>query len=406
MPMELLHRFGVFFRDASIYIAIGLVTWAGLIKCVYPVLRNAGLLNRAVVRLEKSSTRGKQGVWRDVEFLGHSLREDWQLFLHNATVMDSRGMPHGTEEYINEDSVVYKPGHAQLAELIPSLLTSLGILGTFIGLMQGLTDLDFSNAEGTIRSIPNLLEGMRFAFATSVAGIACSLSFNVLNRMAVGRAFNAIDSFREAFYDLAMSRPLEPDVQLICQKQDDEVELRRTAQAVGNQMAGALELAISRAMHPLTLSMDQFLKGATQEQVTGIRAIVDQFLEQLNASLDGQLTALGESMKGASQGQLQAQRNFRQALGMAEQLTQDARRIHEASLEIARQMGLLSQELGREGMQREARAQEAQEMALRQANLCRELDELSASLSRMNSAVDALTRRMEDQASAAIGVEA
>ena len=213
-----------------------------------------------------------------------------------------RGIPCDTREYINEETVVDKPGHAQLAELIPGLLTSLGILGTFVGLMQGLTSVDFSNAEGTIQSIPQLLSGMRFAFATSVAGISCSLLFNMFNRMAAGRAVRALDNFEDAFYELAMPRPLQPDVQMMCQKQDEEVRMARLAENVGNHVAASLEMAIGRAMAPLTQSLDTFIKCATREQVDGVRRIVGQFVQQMNTSLSGQMTALGDTMNAVNQG--------------------------------------------------------------------------------------------------------
>lgn len=193
--------------EIVIYAAIALVTLTGLCKCIYPLLRNAALLNRAVIKLEKSTAAGERPIWREARFLGRSLRNEWQQFLLNAGQLDMRGIPCDTREYINEETVVEKPGHAQLAELIPGLLTSLGILGTFIGLMQGLTSVDFSNAEGTIQSIPQLLSGMRFAFATSVAGISCSLLFNMFNRMSAGRAVRALDNFEDAFYELGHAPP-------------------------------------------------------------------------------------------------------------------------------------------------------------------------------------------------------
>ncbi|NCC94750.1 MAG: hypothetical protein EOM10_16020, partial [Opitutae bacterium] len=118
---------------ALVYGAIALVTLVGVGKCIYPVLRNSALLNRAIMKLERSTVNNERPVWREARFLGRSLRPEWQRFLLNAGQLDLRGMPCNTQEYINEDTVVYKPGHVQLAELIPSLLTSLGILGTFMG---------------------------------------------------------------------------------------------------------------------------------------------------------------------------------------------------------------------------------------------------------------------------------
>ena len=217
MSTTVLSNFTANLSEIAVYAAIVVVTLIGFCKCIYPLLRNAALLNRAIIKLEKSTAKGERPLWREKRFLGRSLRNEWQQFLLNAAQLDLRGMPCDTREYINEETVVNKPGHAQLAELIPGLLTSLGILGTFMGLMQGLTSVDFSNAEGTIQSIPQLLSGMKFAFATSVAGIACSLLFNMLNRIAAGRALRALDHFEDAFYELAMPRPLQPEVQFLCQ---------------------------------------------------------------------------------------------------------------------------------------------------------------------------------------------
>ncbi len=374
--------------ETLVYVAIGLVTLAGLFKCIYPVYRNGTLLNRAIIKLEKSTAQGKAPLWREPRFLGRSLREEWQRFLLNASQLDLRGISCNAQEYINEDSVVYKPGHSQLAELIPSLLTSLGILGTFMGMMQGLSTVNFSNAEGTIQSIPVLLQGMRFAFATSVAGIACSLTFNMTHRMVVGRAFKALDAFDEAFYDLAMPRPLEPDVQMLCLKQDDDAHAKQLAEGLGNQIAGALELAVGRAMHPLTLSMDNFIKGATREQVEGIKKVVSQFIQQLNASLDGQMTDLANTMHRVNQGQLQTQQNLQRSLTAAERLTLDAARIQEASQDIAERMRQLSESLLQEP-RREAPGGPVD------TALAAEMETLTATMERMTAAVSELADRME-----------
>lgn len=204
--------------EIVIYAAIALVTLTGLCKCIYPLLRNATLLNRAVIKLEKSTAAGERPIWREARFLGRSLRNEWQQFLLNAGQLDMRGIPAIRANISTRKPWWTSRATPQLAELIPGLLTSLGILGTFVGLMQGLTSVDFSNAEGTIQSIPQLLSGMRFAFATSVAGISCSLLFNMFNRMAAGRAVRALDNFEDAFYELAMPTSAPAGVQMMCQK--------------------------------------------------------------------------------------------------------------------------------------------------------------------------------------------
>lgn len=394
MPEQLLSLLGTNLVDFLVYGAIALVVLVGVCKCIYPVFRNGSLLNRAVAKLEKTAGNNQRPSWREPRFLGRALRNEWQKFLLNAGQLDVRGMPCDIEDYINEDSVIDKPGHSQLAELIPSLLTSLGILGTFIGLMEGLTSVNFSDAQGTMDSIPLLLTGMRFAFATSVAGITCSLLFNMFYRMSVGRACRALDSFDEAFYELAMPRPLSPEVQLICQKQDEEERLARIAEAVGNRVSSSLEMAVSRAMDPLTKSLDTFIQGATQEQVEGVRRIVGQFVSQMNAQLSGQMTTLGHTMEMVSQGQLQTQKNLQNTLNAAQAMAADAQAMQVASAQMAQVLQSWAEELKNSQTKR---TEEAAMLEEQNQNLRQELELLTRSLADMRIAADRLTSELDDQ---------
>ena len=394
MPEQLLSLLGTNLVDFLVYGAIALVVLVGVCKCIYPVFRNGSLLNRAVAKLEKTAGNNQRPSWREPRFLGRALRNEWQKFLLNAGQLDVRGMPCDIEDYINEDSVIDKPGHSQLAELIPSLLTSLGILGTFIGLMEGLTSVNFSDAQGTMDSIPLLLTGMRFAFATSVAGITCSLLFNMFYRMSVGRACRALDSFDEAFYELAMPRPLSPEVQLICQKQDEEERLARIAEAVGNRVVSSLEMAVSRAMDPLTKSLDTFIQGATQEQVEGVRRIVGQFVSQMNAQLSGQMTTLGHTMEMVSQGQLQTQKNLQNTLNAAQAMAADAQAMQVASAQMAQALQSWAEELKNSQTKR---TEEAAMLEEQNQNLRQELELLTRSLADMRIAADRLTSELDDQ---------
>lgn len=391
MDNAILTRLTANLSEIAVYVAIAIVTLTGFCKCIYPLLRNAALLNRAVVKLEKNTAAGERPLWREARFLGRSLRNEWQQFLLNAGQLDLRGIPCDTREYINEETVIDKPGHSQLAELIPGLLTSLGILGTFMGLMQGLTSVDFTNAEGTMQSIPQLLSGMRFAFATSVAGISCSLVFNMLNRMAAGRALRAIDNFEDAFYELAMPRPLQPDVQLLCQKQDVDARMMRVAESVANHVAASLEMAVGRAMNPLTQSLDTFIKCATREQVDGVRRIVGQFVQQMNTSLAEQMTDLGETIRTTADMQRETQKNLHNTLAAIQTMSADAQTICQSAANIAAEVRELDSNFSHENQLRNESLHTA-EAANRELAL--QLEALSDSLKRMQSAVDALTEEL------------
>ena len=321
------------FIDALVYLAIAIVTLVGVMKCLIPLWRSSRALHRGVARLEHAAGTDRP-VWQEARFLGKRLQLPWQKFLRNAEQLDLRGLPCDVDDYINEDSVIYGPGHAQLADLIPGLLTSLGILGTFMGLMRGLSGIDFTDANKLIAGIPTLLEGMRFAFATSVAGISCSLAFNMLNRIAVGSGFKALDDFSDAFSQLAMQPPLDEGVQVICQNQDRNVMIRSTAEELSVRMAGAMEMAIGRAMHPVTMSMDNFIMGATREQIDGVQKLVNQFILKMNESLQGQFLQLGKTLTEVNQSQSLSYEKLDQSLAAAQTIVDDVQEMHRASQQV------------------------------------------------------------------------
>ena len=149
--------------DLLIYGAIAAVCLTGFIKCTIVCRSCARALRRAVHRLEMMTLKdGSQPVWQDPLFLGKRMRTAWKRFLVNAEQLDSRGMNCNVEDYINDDTVIYEHCHTQLGEVIPGILTSLGILGTFIGLVRGLGALNLSDAAST-------MAGMRYLSAVSKA---------------------------------------------------------------------------------------------------------------------------------------------------------------------------------------------------------------------------------------------
>jgi len=62
---------------------------------------------------------------------------------------------------------------AHTANYSPSILTSMGIFGTFLGVALGLNEFDTNAIED---SVPQLLEGLKTAFWTSIAGLLGALS--------------------------------------------------------------------------------------------------------------------------------------------------------------------------------------------------------------------------------------
>ena len=377
--------------DYLVYAAIAVVTIIGVVKCLLPLWNTTHALRRAVRRLQQDAgnTTREKPVWQESRFMGRRLRGSWLRFLQNAEQLDRRGLPCNVEDYINDDTVTHGTGNAQLAELIPNLLTSLGILGTFMGMMRGLGGLDFSDSANIIAGIPTLLTGMQFAFGTSVAGISCSLVFNMLNRIAQGSSYRAVDDFVESFTQLAMQRPLDNDVQLICQNQDANHMLSTLADGLPQQIAGSIELSMTRAMQPVAKSMDNFLIGATRAQVDGVSRIVNNFVQQMNDALGSQLLNLGQTLTDINQHQRVTMEQVEQTLRSASAIAQDVGRLQGVSQDVITHFERYIQELSEARRRDEGFEQTSAELlgALQQA-VTRQQEALNA----LRSYQDELTR--------------
>lgn len=73
------------------------------------------------------------------------------------------------------------PDRRKWIEQLPSLVSTLGVLGTFLGITKGLVYFDTSDLD---TSIPLLLDGLKTAFFTSLLGMLGSL---ILNRVVSHR---------------------------------------------------------------------------------------------------------------------------------------------------------------------------------------------------------------------------
>jgi len=172
---------------------------------------------------------------------------------------------------------------------------------------------------------------MRFAFGTSVAGISCSIIFNMLNRISQGSSYRAIDDFVTSFTQLAMSRPLDNDVQLICQNQDRNYMLQGINDTLVDRLAENVGRSITRAMNPVTDSMDRFMIGATRNQIDGVNRIVARFLDEMDRSMGNQFSAMATAMDAVTQNQIAAAQQTGQTVSAAQGIVSNARTLQDTT---------------------------------------------------------------------------
>ncbi len=315
--------------EVVIYTAIALVFITGLTKCIFPFRRAGGLFRRAIRQMELMTNKeGTRPVWQDALFLGRPMQDLWKRFLFNAEQLDARGLSCDTRDYINDDNVFSGYAHLQLAEVIPGLLTSLGILGTFIGLMRGLGNLDISTADSTMQGISQMIGGMTFAYGTSIAGVASSLVLNILLRASQGGALDAMDDFNAAFSELVMQQPVDDPVYHKCHLEDQAAFFSRSANELNRNLSSGIEVAIERAFVPISHSINSFIMSETQSQMEGLNNIVNNFVGQMNAALGGQFMQLAKTLSAINQAQTVSYDTMNATMTAADTIMQNIERTN------------------------------------------------------------------------------
>ena len=321
--------------DAVVYTAIGLVTLLGIFKCIMPLRQSTHCLKRAVRVLSRNPARDNGSpIWENELFMGRGMANAWRRFLQNAQQLDARGMTCDVREYINDDTAIYDIGNIPLSEMIPGLLTSLGILGTFLGLMRGLGGLDVTDAAKTMSSIPTMIGGMAFAFSTSIAGVSCSLLFQLINRFTMGNAQNALVDFQDTFSDVVMQTPLTAETRAICQREDQSLYLRHVVNDMSNAMADRLSGAVERSFTPIAQQMNAFIAGQTQTQLESLNMITRRFLENMNLQLGGQFQQLGQTLTEINRSQKASYDAVDRSMATADGIIHEFQQVQKVTLEI------------------------------------------------------------------------
>ncbi len=318
--------------DLLVYGAVAVCFIIGLSKCVFPLNRAARAFRKGIHNLAvfKPSETGRPD-WQDTLYLGRPMQKQWSRFLVNAEQLDQRGLSCDVEDYINDETTLRDFAHFQLAEVIPGLLTSLGILGTFIGLMRGLGNLDLSNASNTVSSIHTMISGMTFAYGTSIAGLVCSLLFNIFFRAAQGAATGAMDDFNQAFSEVVMQRPLDDQVRQTCYMEDQAIFLSGAFNEVNQRLESGISQSVSRAFAPISQNMQQFILSETQSQLEGLNHVVNQFVEQMNTALNGQFLQLGKTLSQINQSQAISHESLNTTMAAADSILDSMQKTGEVT---------------------------------------------------------------------------
>ena len=223
-------------------------------------------------------------------------------------------------DYVNED-LINKVGNTAFNDFLSGVMTGLGILGTFVGLAIGLQSFRTDTAEAMTSSIAPLIEGIKVAFYTSIFGVLLSLVYGTLYKYRFNQAEAAIDEFVSVFYRYGGYRPENEAVSRLLQLQEEQTNsMNQFAEEISIALADAIDKTLAPTLNQLPEQLFMAIQGTiaptmqavgesinnlageltqnlTQAQSNGVENMVNNFLDQMDRAVGGQMANLEKSIQ-------------------------------------------------------------------------------------------------------------
>ena len=200
------------------------------------------------------------------------------------------------EDYINEDDIDLHV-HKRILEMIPDIFTSLGILGTFIGLVWGLKNFEPSSYETMTNSVSSLVAGIKVAFLTSIYGIAFAIIYTSGMKSVFSDMNEKLQAFLEKFHIYVLPTAENESRNLMVASQKLQVKaMKQMAEQLSAEMAQSFEKAINPTFQKMNESLDVLTESVTSCQQDVMQEILRSFLREMKGSFKLQFKDFNDAL--------------------------------------------------------------------------------------------------------------
>lgn len=225
---------------------------------------------------------------------------------------------------------------------LPGVLTGLGIIGTFAGLLEGLKNFDPSTTTTAVAGLTPLMEGVRHAFVASAIAIACAMGVIFISRFVLAGFYRMVEKLNhgiDALYATGageeyLSRLVQASenseahtaqlkdslVQDLRELMTNLVDRQIQAQAavstaLGENLTGAISTSLAQPLERMTEVMEQTSRGHGEAVSGMLETLLTAFMAKLEDTFGGQMRGINEQMQRSMQAMETVQQSMQRLLG-------------------------------------------------------------------------------------------
>ncbi len=251
--------------------------------------------------------------------------------------------------FFTEQSLVHSPLRTEFFKHLPGILTGVGIIGTFGGLILGLQTfggVNLSDPEETRLGLSALLREVGSAFMMSGAAIALAMVLTTIEKILLNGLITRVESLCsqiDTFFDAGageeyLQRLVEAAetsaTQALQMKESLVTDLRQVLTELADRQIAATHVATGQLGQSITESLDEGLKGPLKSISDAVSAVGTNQGDAVNKLLTDVLASFSSQMEGMF---------GRQLSGMGEMLSRTADTMQTASSGIEALLGQIQQ---------------------------------------------------------------
>jgi hypothetical protein len=342
---------------------LALALFAFLLQFLLPGLwlgSKFGQSRRRLTQLKSAGPAIDLDRIRDEVMITDTLKQAWDEYrdtLHGQKQANAQGILEVSRwratsvagNFFTDQALIEAPLRTEFYKHLPGILTGLGIIGTFSGLIIGLQDfgrVDLGDAEKARAGLQALLQTVGGAFVVSGAAIALAMVVTVIEKQVINLRYTQLESLRgliDSLFDAGAG----------------EEYLQRLVEAAETSATQAMQMKES-----LVTDLKQVLTELTSQQISAMATTSGQLGQVISTSLKEGLTEplarISDAVQavGSSQGEAvnklltdvlggftaQMENMFgNQMRGMNEMLVQTANTIRAASQRFDELAGQIQQ---------------------------------------------------------------